>query len=355
MASSSNGVVVADFDVSINGSALPATAMMYVNHICVDESVDLPSMFTILMKGSDAQNTLLPWVDEDLFGIGNAIEIKLGEQGQLKSVFIGEITALEPEFTSGGLPSLTVRGYDRRHRLQRGRKTRTFLKQKDSEIASKIGADAGLTVNATDSSTSHDYVIQASQTDWEFLCERAARINYEVLVQDKTLLFRPAANSDGEVLTLDPTIGLSQFSPRLSSAAQATEVNVQSWSIKDKQKLVGKAKSGDEVSTMGGNSVGAKVAESAFGSAVQVLTEYPVAVQGEADQLAKARFNEQVLEFISGEGSCGGRTDLHAGKVIKIDGIGKRFGGKYYVTSAVHRYWPHGDYRTDFVVRRNAT
>jgi phage protein D len=106
---------------------------------------------------------------------------------------------------------------------------------------------------------------------------------------------------------------------------------------------------------MGGKSVGAAVAEKAFGAAVEVLSAFPVAEQAEADQMAKARFNELVLGFISGEGICRGRTDLKAGKVITIDGIGQRFGGQYYVTNAIHRYSPGRGYRTEFAVRRNAS
>jgi len=352
----SNGPLVPDIDVLINGSPVSAAVLTYVADVVVDESVELPSMFTFSIASSDVQDQQSSWVDnQDQFSVGKMVEIKMGYAGQLASLIVGEITALEPEFVTSRLPVLKVRGYDRRHRLQRGRKTRTFLQQKDSDIASQIGADARLSVQATDSGTSLDYVLQANQTDWEFLCGRARLIRYEVVVQDKTLFFRPAGNDQSEVLTLDMENDLLEFYPRLSSAGQATEVKVQAWSAKDKKMLLGDSKAGDEVSTMGGQSSGAACADSAFGAAVEVILDRPVGAQAEADQLAKARFNDLVLEFISGEGVCRGRTDLRAGKVIKIDGIGQRFGGQYYVTAAVHRYSPGRGYLTEFVVRRNAS
>jgi uncharacterized protein len=162
-------------------------------------------------------------------------------------------------------------------------------------------------------------------------------------------------NAQSEILTLDMQNGLLEFYPRLSSAGQATEVKVQSWSVKDKKALLGDSKTGDEVSTMGGQSSGAAIAQSAFGDAVEVVSDRPVGAQAEADQIAKARFNELALELVTGEGVCSGRTDIRAGKVIKIDGVGRRFGGPYYVTSAVHHYSPTGGYVTEFVVRRNAS
>jgi phage protein D len=356
MAELSNGPLVPQIDLLINGSPVSAAVLRYVEDVVVDDSVELPSMFGFAVTSSDAQDKESPWVDnEELFSVGKVVEIKMGGEDELTSLIIGEITALEPEFLTSRLPVLYVRGYDRRHRLQRGRKTRSFLQKKDSEIADQVGREAGLSVKATDSGSMLDYVLQANQTDWEFLCERARLIRYEVGVNDKTLIFQPVGNDKSEVLTLNMANDLIEFYPRLSSAGQATEVKVQSWSVKDKKLLLGDSKAGDEVSTMGGQSSGAKTAQKAFGDAIDVVIDRPVAAQAEADQIAKARFNELVLEWVTGEGLCRGRTDIRAGKVIKIDGIGKRFGGPYYVASAVHRCSAATGYLTEFSVRRSGS
>lgn len=346
---------VPDFEVLVAGKALPLPMMAQILGVLVDDSVELPSMFALEISGSDDENEASLWLDDDTFGVGKAVEVKLGYASDLESVFKGEITALEPEFALSRLPTLTVRGYDRRHRLLRGRKTRTFVKKKDSDIASQIATESGLTGQSEDSKVTHEYIVQANQTDIEFLQERARRIQYEVVVDDKKLLFRPVAHAKSEVLTITPTDHLIEFFPRLTSAGQVTEVNVRGWSPKEKKEIVGKGKTGDEVSKMGGQKSGPKLAEGAFGAAVALMSAMPVMTQAEADQIAKARLNELALEFIEGEGVCLGRTDLRAGKVIKIDGIGKRFGGQYYVTSAVHRYSPHQGYLTHFTVRRNSS
>jgi phage protein D len=347
---------VSDFDVIINGTPLPATAGAHIAGVTVDESVELPSMFTLAMISSEAQRRENQWIDDqNLFAIGHVAEIKMGYVDDLATLLIGEITALEPEFVFNRLPSLMVRGYDRRHRLQRGRKTRTFVLQKDSDIASHIAGEAGLTAQAEDSGTVHDYVLQANQTDLDFLRERANRIQYEAVVEDKKLFFRPVGNAQSGVLTLTMDNDLLEFYPRLSSAGQVSEVTVRGWSPKDKKELVAQAKAGDEVSTMGGQESGASLVESAFGASVELLSAPPVATQAEADQLAKARLNHLALELVYGDGVCWGRTDLRSGKVIKIEGVGQRFSGQYYVTAAVHRYSPQRGYQTHFTVRRNAS
>jgi phage protein D len=345
-----------EFDLLINGSPVSAEVLGFVETVVVDDSLGLPSMFAFTVTSSDVQGQDLPWVDDgQLFSIGNVVEIKMGEAGATKSLIIGEITALEPEFVICRLPLLNVRGYDRRHRMQRGRNTRTFLNQRDDQIAVRFARDAGMHAQVTETDIVHEYLLQASQTDWEFLCERARLIGYEVGVVDNTLFFQPVGNAQSAILTLDMSNGLLEFYPQLSVAGQATEVKVQSWSVKDKKGLLGESMVGDEVSTMGGKSSGAAIAQSAFGAAVDVISDVPVGAQAEVDQIALARFNELVLELIIGEGLCRGRTDIRAGKVIKIDGVGRRFGGPYFVTSAVHRYSSDDGYVTEFLVRRNAS
>ena len=347
--------LVASFDISVNGSPITVEAHTHVVAITVEDDAEWPSMFTVELATTIEQDDPLVWVDNDLFAIGGAIEIKLGYADAPEPVFAGEITGLEPEFSFNRLPSLVVRGYDRRHRLTRGRKTRSFVQQKDSDIASQIAGEAGLSVNVIDSQVTHDYVLQANQSDMEFLQERARRIQYEVAIEDTTLHFRPVAFDKGESLTMSSDDDLLEFYPRLTSAFQLSEVAVRSWSPKDKKEIIGQAKKGDEPSTMGGNKRGPATVEGAFGVSAGLIGDRPVMSQAEADQVAKARYNDAALTFVHGDGICYGRADLRGGKVIKIEGVGARFSGNYLVTSARHRYTPQRGYYTYFNVRRNAS
>src|SRR4051794_36628790 len=200
-------------DVSINGSPLSAAVMQFVEEATVDDSVELPSMFSFTGISGETLGEEIPWVDDPKFALGNSVEIKMGPSDALTSMIKGEITALEPEFNSSRLPILRVRGFDRRHRLQRGKKTRTFVQSKDSDIASQVAGAAGLSVTATDSKTTLDYVLQLNQTDWQFLCERARLIGYELAIKGEKLLFRPVANSQSATMTLSFGESLLEFSP----------------------------------------------------------------------------------------------------------------------------------------------
>jgi phage protein D len=345
--------LVPNFEVLINGTALDGLARGHVSRITVDHSTELPSMFTLEMVDSIGLNQVTTWIDdENLFTIGNSVDVQLGYPDKLETLMQGEITGVEPEFC-GGQTRLTVRGYDARHLLQRGRQTRTFLQQKDSEIASQIASEAGLTPQVEDSGTVHDYVFQPDQSDLDFLQERARLINYEVVVEEKKLLFRPVNNAQSEIMTLSFADILLEFYPRLVTGAQVSEVTVRGWSPKDKKELLGRAKVGDEASTMGGQSSGGAISEAAFDAAAELISRQPVLSQAEADQIAKAKLNTLSLKLITGNGVCLGRTDLRSGVVIKIDGVGERFSGQYYVTSAIHYFEPQRGYRTHFTVRRS--
>lgn len=344
---------VPTFAVRVNGTRLEGAVAWQISSITVEEHVDLPSMFTLDLGTSDDLDAEATWLDDEkLFAIGDEITIHLGYTDEtLQPVITGEVTALEAEWTADGLPRLTVRGYDRRHRLQRGRRVRTFVKKKDSEIAEQIAHERGLSAKVVVSATTHDYIVQANQTDLMFLQERARHIHYEVVVEDKVLHFRPVAYAGAPVLILSMHSELLEFRAELSSAGQVNGVKARGWSVTDKKAVVGQASG---YPRMGGQRTGADVVRKAFGEAEELMASEPLGSLEEADSRAKARLAAIGLGFVRGEGVCPGSTDVRAGKVIEIEGIGKRFSGPYYVTAANHHHGA-GGYSTRFTAWRNST
>jgi phage protein D len=97
------------------------------------------------------------------------------------------------------------------------------------------------------------------------------------------------------------------------------------------------------------------VSERAFGTAASARVTTPVQNQDEADAMAKRGFAEMALGYIRADGVCIGEPKMRAGTVVKIEGIGGRFSGSYYVLSVEHSFRPKKGYRTYFSARRNAT
>ncbi len=339
------------FKVRVGGGDLPAAAAADILEVTVGHHVEGADVFSVTFSNWDFERQRLTWTEDELLREGAEVDVQAGYAESLHSLIVGEVTALEPEFPPDETPLLTIRGYDRLHRLRRGRKTRSFTKMKDSEAAAKIARELGLKIEADDSQVVHEYLLQNNQSDIDFLLERARRIRYEVKVQGTTLSFRKAADDRTKVVSLKYGVTLQSFAPRLNTLQQVSEVAVQGWSPKRREPIAGKAQKGDAKAA--GDTLGAALAERAFFAAKAAVVDHPVGSAQEAAQIAKARFNDLAMEFVTGEGVAVGEPALRAGRVVELLGLGKRFSGAYYLTSTLHRVGPAG-YNTAFTVARNA-
>ncbi|NER38966.1 MAG: phage late control D family protein [Oscillatoria sp. SIO1A7] len=350
--------LVPEIKILIKERPLPIEAELAVLSLRVLQDLEAPAMFELKLNSWDTLKSEITWLDDELLEIGNTVEVQIGyrnnknSKDNLKKILIGEITGLEPEFSEESSPSAIARGYDLLHRLVRGRKTRSFTNMKDSSIASQIAREHNLGDRVKDSNVKLDYVLQANQTDLEFLLKRARLIGYELFVEGKDLYFQPPQNNETEVLTLEWGQGIIEFYFNLSTMSQVDMVEVYSWNPQQKKALIGKA---NQTEKMQGSKSGPDKTKKAFGKSTYSIVKEPVYTQEEADKVAKGQFNDMALDYITGEGTCVGHPELRAGKTIEIKGVGKRFSGLYYVTYANHLYSEESGYCTEISVRRNAT
>lgn len=325
-----------NFKVMINSQPLPKAALLDLMRVSVNEQLDTASLFTLQLYAWDANQQKLSWVDDALFAVGNEVEIQMGYVDQpLNTVINGEIAGLDLNLSAGEIPTLTVHGYDLSQRLLRDRKTRTFTNITNSAIASRIASELGLSATVTDTQTVREYVMQDRETDMEFLLDLAKPLDYEVGVQGKALFFRPRSDAQPATLTLTLQADLIDFSAQLSVMQQVDQVQVRGWDVKQKKAIV---------STAGSSAL--------TGNTVVLTSEDLPESQAEADQMAQGRLNALNLDYIKGEGTAIGRTDLHAGMVVKINELGQQFSGDYYVTTATHTIAHNQGYRTQFTAKK---
>ncbi|MBN1641146.1 MAG: VgrG-related protein [Anaerolineae bacterium] len=337
---------VAQAFIKIGGAQVSQEFMDAVDEVVVDASLHLPDMFTISLYDPG-----LKWVDGSLLAIGKEVEIKLKQANNLggnESVLIsGEITALEPHFSGVGETLLVVRGYDKSHRLHRGRYTRTFLKQSDTNIVTKIAQEVGLTPETDSTTVQYDYVLQNNQTNMEFLLERAERIGYQVLVSQGKLYFKRGEATLGEGPTLALGDTLRTFNPCWAATHQADSVTVKGWDAKGKKAITSTVQPPGSLNQGGMTSTGGSVAASAFGGAETFVTDRPVISVDDAKALAEGLSKDLARDFVEAEGECYGDPRVLPGRTVTISGVGSRFAGKYFVTSATHIY-TRSDYETRF-------
>ena len=342
------GKLVPSFLIYINGQRIKDKAIAAISEIIIEDYLNTPTMFTLTLNDSGRE-----WADSDLLFLQSEVKIDLGYLNDITTMVVGEITALDAGYTKGSPDNLTVRGFDRMHRLKHNRKTRTFVQMKDSQIAAQIAQEVGLNPKLEETNVVHDYLLQDNQTDLEFLLERAKRIRYELGVEDKILKFIKSRENLSENVILEWGKTLIEFYSSLSIAHQASEVEVRGWDTKKQQVIIAHATSGDEITTMKGNNSGGKLIKDFIGDSKVIMIDNSIHSQNEAENIAQAKFNEISMDFITAEGTCSGNPKIRAGTILELKALGKRFSGNYYVVSSTHIFHPEG-YTTSFSVRRNA-
>jgi phage protein D len=342
--------------VLINGAEIAPDLRADILEIAVRQYATGGDCFEVIVNALGSRDRQIRWLDSTDVAPGNRIEIQLGYRGELTSLIVGEITALAASFPADAGPQVRVQGFDRLHRLRRGRRTRVFREMKDSQIAEQIASDIGLTADVEDSEVVHDYVVQNNLTDIDFLIERARRIRFEVAAHDDRLVYRRAATHLGSEESLEYMIDLKSFVVRLSTLTQVSRLAVRGWNPSSKEAILGSARSGDETTVMGGEDAGSALATAAgFGEPARTIVDVPVSSQAEAEQIARAMFNEVSIELVRGEAETVGRPGLRAGTTVELRGLGQRFSGIYYVSKAEHVIGPAVGYVTRIEVQRNAS
>jgi phage protein D/phage baseplate assembly protein gpV len=339
---------ITQFLIKIGGSDVSKAFMADLIEVVVDTTLHMPGMFTIELRDAE-----LEWVDDAQLDLGKEVQISVQVGGDLGgesgALFKGEITALEPHFSGEGKNRMVVRGYDKSHRLHRGKNTKTWLSKKDSDLAREIAGNAGLSSDVDATTVTYDYIIQHNESDMEFLLARAERIGYQVLVEDGKLYFKKAEWTQGSAVELVLGDTLLSFEPRWSGTHQVDKMIVRSWDPKEKKAIESTATPASALSQGGMPKTGGDMAKASFGTATEIITAIPTYTVDEAKAVVDGLGKDISREFVEAEGRGMGDPRLKAGGKVKITNIGDRFKGEYFVTSATHTY-AAGVYETRFSI-----
>lgn len=354
---------VSQLDVKIGGSPMSAELRAALVEIEVENNLHLPDAFTLRLHLNpvDGGVSQIPdQVIQDYLAQQTAIVISQRVGSTEKVILDGEVTSLSLEFSAvvhTGPLYAVVQGYDRSHRLHRGRKTSTFVQMSYSDVASSVAGDVGLQPDVDSTAQVHDYIIQSNQTNWEFLWQLAARIGFELYVSGQQLCFKRPLERRGNPVTLNWGLELMQFRTRASTLFQVPDVTVRGWDVMQKKAIVGQATIGQGSPETQDSRSGTDQANSAFGASNFVVVDKPVATQAEADAMAQSVSDAMAGEFVEAEGATSqGMGDVLPGIRLAIQGLGKH-SGDYYVTASTHNYSSEEGYTTSFVVsgRRSQT
>lgn len=349
-------------NLEIDGELNPPEIMDDLLQVIVEESLHLPAMFTLVLRNDYRPVTPYEkvWKHEDLLKMGRLIKVGLTpsksseETGtsndQADYLIEGEITAIETHFSDRTQAPIIIRGYDVSHRLHRGRYNRSFQNMTDSDIVKKVIKELGIDAGTIDESgIPHDYVFQENQTNMAFLRDRAARLGYELFVQDGKLNFREPKSS--ETLNLKWLNDISDFRVRVTSAEQVKEVEVRGWDYSSKRPIISTVQSEHLITETDSGS--GKDSSSAFdgkpNNPKMLLVDRPMFQAKEADVMAQALYDELAGQYIYADAKGEGNPNIRPGRVVALEDMGPHT-GSYYVTETRHTFSDR-IYTTEFSVR----
>lgn len=330
--------------LTVDGRPLAPELYPQLVLVRVEESVHLPDFFTVHFD--DPHFELF---DKATFTLGTRMEIAFRAEGDPVVVTAGEVTAIVVEPGVSGRHELVLTGFDLTHRMAREPKSRSFQRVTDADIASRIAGEYGLDADVDGTGATHDYVLQAGETDYAFLRRRAARIGFDVWISDRKFYFKRRPRSSETPPTLRYGANLSRFTVRFSAAERSDEVQIRGWDQLGKQAIQGQAGETDPGTDAPAAQEMTDAARRSFGRVKRNAGQFPVTDQSEADALASSLLLRASGEEVVLRGETAGDPLIGAGAMVRIEGVGSRLTGAYRVTGVEHTYGAGKPYVTRFV------
>jgi len=298
----------------------------------------------------------------DLLTLGARVWISMGygDRARRRLLMSGYITGVSTSFAEGGSPDLEVSGVDATHRLTLGTRKRQFRDRSVHDAVARVAADNNFTALVDRAAPSKVSLDSNMQSDLDFLRKLAKNFSRpeqkwefyaRASLSGDELHFCPRDFSSEPVGTLKWGVDLLSFRPEANLGKQVGKVEVLGWDQERKEKIVGGAqREPAKPAERGRRPVsGGDLQKRIFGREATLQLRYPVKSKQEADDRAAAELGRRATDHVRGGGETFGFPELLPDTRVRIEGLGGRFSGTYYVEKTVHRFDPSG-YRTRFTI-----
>jgi uncharacterized protein involved in type VI secretion and phage assembly len=332
-----------------------------IMQICVEESLEHPDTFTIIIRNAFVSNSpnepLHYWLSHEALAVGRRVKIgfrratlndpAFAQDYENPCLLEGEITGVEVNYEDGHTAQVVVRGCDLSHRLHMGKHFRSFVNVTDGDIVNTIARENQLQMGDVDSTPVNKYVCQQNETDFDFLKQRAAMLGFECFMQDRKLHFRKPREQ--AALELVWRRDLHGFHVRRNVTQQVKSVSAAVYDPATKR-------SETTVYTRQDNGV---LTKTGAGTGTEIVSgHYPMDINyhithvnlSQNDQLAQGVLDRLSGDLVMADAVAEGDPRLRPGRIVNISGLGTNQNGTYYVTNTRHLYDTR-KYVTEFTVR----
>jgi len=292
------------------------------------------------------------YFDRKILDFGKAFSVEFGPPGLSGPVFAGRITGIEAHYPAAQIPEILVLAEDRLQDLRMERRTRSFENVSDADIIRKIASQHGLTAQIDADGPTYKVLVQLNQSDLAFLRERAAAIDAELWIDNRTLYAQVRARRNAGAVSLTYGKDLLEFSVLADLAHQRSLVRVTGWSVADKAAIDAQADQGAISAELAGGRSGSAVLAQALAPHQEGVARATPLTQQEAQAIAEARYRTRARGFVRGTGVVDGNVKVRVGASVTLAGLGPFFDGPYYVASARHSFSLSDGFRTTFDAER---
>ena len=331
-----------------------------ITNISVSEDIGASTTFNFTINDKfDSEKKQFLWFDTPDIQPGNNVSISMGYPENIHNILaagrIDNITTTG--FSQGDNPTLTVTGYDI---------TKDWLKQKPNvkekttdepltgtNIITMIADKFKLKKEVDKTKEFPTRITQESENTYgQILQKQADNIGWNYYItREKIGYINPRKNRD-TIMTLEWGKNLIQFTPNIDTSDIVPGVKIKSSSPTSNESIIGESKVGDEETWDKDGIKASEYAKKIPGKEVLELQETCDTIE-EAEIKAKAKLNLIGDNLVTGDGLVVGTPELEIGQMIQLEGLGKRFSGKYFLTKITNVISAGGGYTTSFSVRKN--
>lgn len=289
----------------------------------------IPYAVITVVDGNPAKQTFSN-SEDDNFKPGTEFEIKAGFDSETATIYKGIITQIGLKLT-GNSTVLNITCKDKSFKMTTDKITKIYNDQTDSDIYSSLVSDAGVSIDAEDTTVSHEQIVQYNATNWDFMLLRAQANSQVVIANDNALEVKAIDASSEASLTLDFGTNIISFETELDASGLLNSVTATSW---DPSALDVAESSGSGTAPDPGDLDAATLAAEA--SSAYTIKHTGQVSSDELENWSKSIDTYHKMSKLRGIFVCFGFSGINPGDVLEVTGIGSRFAGNHYVTGVAH-------------------
>lgn len=278
--------------------------------------------------------------DAESFSIGSQLEISLGREGKLATVFRGIVTDRSLLLSSQGA-QVTVTARHEAYKMTLERRFRCHEDQKDSEIISTVIGEYGIRSDVADTPATHEKIVQYNCSDWDFINMRAEAAGLVLCTKPEGIVATVPDLTAEPVVTFDRGLSLIRLQMDVSGRDRFKSVSAEAWNYVSRELDTSETEATGSDTSQGMD----KTADLASNMGNESRVLRLLSGQGTPDameQMVSAQAMRTGLSRIIGKLSAIGYACVMPLDMVRLQGAGNRFDGDALVSTVIQSYTSNG-------------